>query len=69
MKGAPIFGFIAAAASFPYHGKGRRANMSPDPEKANTVVEAFRASWNGYYENAFPNDTLRPLTNVGENDR
>lgn len=69
MRGAPIFGMIAAAAAFPSHGVQRRIKKSPDPKKADAVVEAFRASWNGYYKNAFPSDTLRPLSRVGVNDR
>lgn len=60
---------IVAAAAFPDRGFQARIKRSPDPEKADAVVEAFRASWNGYYDNAFPNDTLRPLSNVGVNDR
>ncbi|GKT94184.1 glycoside hydrolase family 47 protein [Colletotrichum tofieldiae] len=39
------------------------------PERANAVKEAFQRSWDGYRKFAFPNDTLKPVSNTFENDR
>lgn len=50
-------------------GLATRAIASPDPEKAQTIKEAYQYSWKGYYNNAFPNDTLTPLDNSYVNDR
>ncbi|OLN85112.1 putative mannosyl-oligosaccharide alpha-1,2-mannosidase 1B [Colletotrichum chlorophyti] len=42
---------------------------TPHPERANAVKEAFQRSWNGYRKFAFPNDTLKPVSDSSENDR
>lgn len=39
------------------------------PERAAEVKAAFQRSWNGYYENAFPHDTLRPISKSFSDDR
>ncbi|WYZ35599.1 hypothetical protein EsH8_X_000246 [Colletotrichum jinshuiense] len=39
------------------------------PERASAVKEAFQRSWDGYRKFAFPNDTLKPVSNSFENDR
>lgn len=39
------------------------------PERAAAVAEVFQQSWDGYYKYAFPNDTLRPVSQSSENDR
>ena len=39
------------------------------PERAAAVKEAFQRAWDGYYEYAFPNDTLRPISKSYSNDR
>lgn len=41
----------------------------PDHKKAKAIKEAYRYSWKGYYDHAFPNDTLTPLDNSYVNDR
>lgn len=41
----------------------------PDAEKAEAIKDAYLLSWKGYYDHAFPNDTLRPVSNSYENDR
>ncbi|USW55058.1 Putative glycoside hydrolase family 47, six-hairpin glycosidase-like superfamily [Septoria linicola] len=38
-------------------------------QRANAVKEAFEFSWAGYYEYAFPNDELYPVTNGFGNSR
>jgi mannosyl-oligosaccharide alpha-1,2-mannosidase len=37
--------------------------------RAQAVIGAFRTSWEGYYEYAFPNDELKPVTNGFSNSR
>lgn len=37
--------------------------------RVNAVKEAYRVSWNGYYDNVFPHDTLHPVANTYEDDR
>ncbi|RYP18007.1 hypothetical protein DL767_009926 [Monosporascus sp. MG133] len=39
------------------------------PERTAAVKEAFQYAWDGYYTYAFPNDTLRPISQGYENDR
>ncbi|ROT38442.1 alpha-1,2-mannosidase from Trichoderma Reesei [Sodiomyces alkalinus F11] len=46
------------------HRKG-----GPDAAKARAVKDAYLISWNGYYDHAFPDDTLQPVTNGSVNDR
>jgi mannosyl-oligosaccharide alpha-1,2-mannosidase len=41
----------------------------PDNERANAIKEAFQFAWNGYFEHAFPNDELHPISNTFSNSR
>ncbi|KND88626.1 putative mannosyl-oligosaccharide alpha-1,2-mannosidase 1B [Tolypocladium ophioglossoides CBS 100239] len=41
----------------------------PNHARAHHVKSAFVTSWQGYYKNAFPHDTLHPITNSYEDDR
>lgn len=50
-------------------GLKKRLDTTPDWDKANAVVDAFRTSWEGYYNHAFPGDSLRPVSNTHVNDR
>lgn len=38
-------------------------------ERAQAIIDAFRVSWEGYYEHAFPNDELHPVSNTFSNSR
>lgn len=38
-------------------------------DRAQAVVESFKVSWEGYYQYAFPNDELKPVTNSFSNSR
>ncbi|KAI8936686.1 hypothetical protein NX059_007078 [Plenodomus lindquistii] len=38
-------------------------------DRAQAVVETFKISWDGYYQFAFPNDELKPVTNGFSNSR
>ncbi|KXJ97347.1 putative 1,2-alpha-mannosidase [Microdochium bolleyi] len=40
-----------------------------NPERADAVKAAFQRSWDGYYEFAFPHDTLKPISKTFEDDR
>lgn len=46
-----------------------RKRGAPDEEKANAVLDVFKTAWKGYYDNAFPNDNLHPLSNGSDNAR
>lgn len=37
--------------------------------RARAIRSAFEWAWDGYYTNAFPNDELEPVDNVGGNSR
>ncbi|PSN68004.1 glycoside hydrolase [Corynespora cassiicola Philippines] len=47
----------------------RQEDAPSSAEKAQSVVDAFRVSWEGYYKYAFPNDELKPVTNSFSNSR
>nr|XP_036587807.1 mannosyl-oligosaccharide alpha-mannosidase precursor [Colletotrichum truncatum]KAF6798948.1 mannosyl-oligosaccharide alpha-mannosidase precursor [Colletotrichum truncatum] len=62
LGGALMFtGLLAYASASPQY--------RPQPDRANAVKEAFQRSWDGYRKFAFPNDTLKPVSNTFENDR
>lgn len=61
---AALLGLAAPALASPLAPRG-----APDAEKAQAVEEAYRFSWKGYYDYAFPNDTLAPLNKSYVNDR
>ncbi|KAM3454953.1 hypothetical protein NHJ6243_008721 [Beauveria neobassiana] len=42
---------------------------APDRARATAVRAAFQTAWSGYYKNAWPHDTLRPISNTYEDDR
>jgi mannosyl-oligosaccharide alpha-1,2-mannosidase len=48
---------------------GRRNDLPPAEERAQAVVDTFRTAWAGYYEYAFPNDELKPVSNGFSNSR
>ena len=37
--------------------------------RASAVAQTFQIGWDGYYEFAFPNDELEPVTNTFTNPR
>ena len=44
--------------------KGTTPNQHKlDKERATAVKDAFKFAWNGYYQNAFPHDELKPASN------
>ena len=51
----------------PYRGPAKAyvANAG----RAAAVKQTFDISWNGYYEYAFPHDSLKPVTNTWSDDR
>jgi mannosyl-oligosaccharide alpha-1,2-mannosidase len=48
---------------------GKRNDLPPAEERAQAVVDTFRTAWTGYYEYAFPNDELKPVSNGFSNSR
>ncbi|KFH40428.1 mannosyl-oligosaccharide alpha-1,2-mannosidase 1B-like protein [Hapsidospora chrysogenum ATCC 11550] len=59
-----LLGLAGPAIAAPKGKKG-----GPDTAKAKAIKETYQHSWKGYYEYAFPNDTLAPLTKSYVNDR
>jgi mannosyl-oligosaccharide alpha-1,2-mannosidase len=59
-----LLGLAGPAIAAPKSKKG-----GPDAAKAKAIKETYQHSWKGYYEYAFPNDTLAPLTKSYVNDR
>ncbi|KID86728.1 1,2-a-D-mannosidase [Metarhizium guizhouense ARSEF 977] len=47
----------------------KRGAMEADTTKASQVKDVFRTAWDGYYEKAFPHDTLLPFTGGHYDDR
>ncbi|KAJ0342323.1 hypothetical protein COL922a_001355 [Colletotrichum nupharicola] len=64
-------GLLAQASASPQSSVQPAAtpNYTNQPDRANAVKEAFQRSWDGYRKFAFPNDTLKPVSNTFENDR
>lgn len=44
-------------------------NFESHPDRAAAVKEVFSRAWDGYYEFAFPNDSLKPASKGFKNDR
>jgi hypothetical protein len=42
---------------------------SKSKQRANAVKKAFEFAWDGYYQYAFPNDELHPVSNTSGNSR
>lgn len=59
----------SAANALPTDLKIEKRLGGPNVERANAVKEAFEVAWNGYYEYAFPNDELKPVSNGFGNSR
>ncbi|KAF2680367.1 glycoside hydrolase family 47 protein [Lentithecium fluviatile CBS 122367] len=64
-------GIVALPKNIPIDLKahGKRADLPPAEERAQAVVDTFRTAWAGYYEYAFPNDELKPVSNGFSNSR
>lgn len=64
---ALALGLAAPALAAPSSRLRKRGG--PDPERADAVKATFNTAWKGYYDNAFPNDNLHPITNGFDNGR
>ena len=51
------------------HAGQQKQQYSRPVDRAQAVIDTFRLSWAGYYEYAFPNDELHPVTNTFGNSR
>ena len=75
--GLAILGLAGTTAALPgpaskRQDRGRDFSVptyTPNAERANAVKSAFQHAWKGYYEFAFPHDSLRPITNSWDDDR
>ncbi|KAF1925525.1 glycoside hydrolase family 47 protein [Didymella exigua CBS 183.55] len=59
----------ALPANAPEHGAWGKRQYAPPVDRAQAVIDTFRLSWEGYYQYAFPNDELHPVTNTYGNSR
>lgn len=67
---AILLGLIAQAAAAPTpESQAPLKEPTPNRERAAEVQRVFQESWEGYYKNAFPHDSLRPVANTVEDDR
>ena len=60
-------GIISPVAALP--SLQQRVLYTPNATRADAVKAAFQTAWDGYYKYAFPNDSLKPISNTGSNDR
>jgi mannosyl-oligosaccharide alpha-1,2-mannosidase len=66
---------LSPALALPYNSPidkdppNQRKQARKAEDRAQAVIDAFRVSWEGYYEHAFPNDELHPVTNSFSNSR
>ncbi|KAI1815915.1 glycoside hydrolase family 47 protein [Poronia punctata] len=58
VSASPIASRATGAASYVAH-----------EDRLGAVKEAFQRAWDGYYEYAFPNDSLKPISKSYQNDR
>jgi mannosyl-oligosaccharide alpha-1,2-mannosidase len=68
---ASFWGALALPKNSPRQLKGfaKRVDLPPAEDRAQAVVDTFRTAWEGYYEYAFPNDELKPVSNGFSNSR
>ncbi|KAI6379443.1 hypothetical protein MCOR25_002026 [Pyricularia grisea] len=70
MRLGDLLSFIGLASlTFASPLAKREIQYSPNREKAEAVKAAFRRSWDGYMQQAFPHDTLRPVSGGWADDR
>ncbi|ORY61367.1 glycoside hydrolase family 47 protein [Pseudomassariella vexata] len=67
--GLAVLGCISPANAGPAQARPRAPSYQAYPERAAAVMEAFDRAWDGYYQYAFPNDSLKPISKSFENDR
>lgn len=62
-----VLGLIGHSVALP--GNLKRDEPVADLDRAGKVREAFQTAWKGYRDNAFPHDTLSPVSNGFKDDR
>ncbi|KAL5116855.1 hypothetical protein ACEQ8H_005207 [Pleosporales sp. CAS-2024a] len=66
----PVLPFASALPSnAPAVKRAANRQYATQSHRARAVVDTFRLSWDGYYQYAFPNDELLPVTNGFGNSR
>ena len=70
-KSLLLLELAGTALALPSMVNKRAAAKTPQANhvRAHDVKEAFEISWNGYYKDAFPHDTLHPLSHSYADDR
>ncbi|KAH9907309.1 glycoside hydrolase family 47 protein [Xylariomycetidae sp. FL2044] len=61
--------FLAAIQAWAFGAAAAGPTYVSHTDRMEAVAEAFQRSWNGYYEYAFPNDSLKPISKSYQNDR
>lgn len=69
MKLPAVLGLAASAVAYSPAARQLPILQDSQNERSAAVKEAFRASWNGYSEFAFPRDTLKPISESSLDDR
>ncbi|KAK7942760.1 uncharacterized protein PG986_011873 [Apiospora aurea] len=60
---------LLGSSSQAYGLRARGPAYEAHPDRAAAVKEAFDRAWAGYYQYAFPNDSLKPISKSFQNDR
>jgi mannosyl-oligosaccharide alpha-1,2-mannosidase len=58
VRASPVQRYLGPPTSYVYN-----------QTRADAVKQTFQISWDGYYQYAFPGDSLLPVSNSFENDR
>jgi mannosyl-oligosaccharide alpha-1,2-mannosidase len=69
---AVLLGVIQHVSAAPANAEAQNGGFNvpfPDIVRALQVKKAFKESWDGYYEHAFPHDNLHPISNTFDDDR
>ena len=53
----------------PHNAQKKWQYYASPVNRAQAVIDTFKLSWEGYYNYAFPNDELHPVTNTFGNSR
>lgn len=54
---------LPVTLAHPTYTNDRRKDDASSAERAQSVIDAFRVSWDGYHTYAFPHDELHPVSN------
>ncbi len=69
---AVLLGLLQHVSAAPAGAEAQAGGLGfpfPNFVRAAEVQRAFKDSWKGYYEHAFPHDNLHPLSNTFDDGR